>query len=160
MAQLILRVDASGQPLAWMPWQEAVVMYVKDQILWATGGTRMRVHGGTNRLSGRTSVVDIDAIVAMRGRVRHDTLHASVPPLTNRELFARDRHTCLYCLKALDDRELTRDHIVPLSRDGHNTGTTWRRRAGRATSARAHAHRTKRTCGCMRCHLFPTMRSG
>lgn len=120
MAQLILRVDASGQPLAWMPWQEAVVMYVKDQILWATGGTRMRVRGGTNRLSGRTSVVDIDPIVAMRGRVRYDTLHASVPPLTNRELFARDRHTCLYCLKVLDDRELTRDHVIPLSRNGHN----------------------------------------
>lgn len=120
MAQLILRVDASGLPLGWMPWQDAVALYVKDQILWAAGGSRLRVRGGTNRLSGQTSIIDVDPIVAVRGRVDYESLHASVPPLTNRELFARDRHTCLYCLKVLDDHALTRDHIVPLSRNGSN----------------------------------------
>lgn len=122
MTSLILRVDASGQPLDWMPWQDAVVMYVKEQVLWASGGTTLRIRGGVNRATGSNSYVDLDQIVAVRGRVSYDSMRVSAPPLTNRELFQRDRNTCLYCLSVLGDRELTRDHVMPLSRDG---GDTW-----------------------------------
>ncbi len=121
MTELILRVDASGQPLGWMPWQDAVVVYVKEQVLWASGGNRLRIRGGMNRETGSTSYVDIDPIVAVRGRVDYAAMRTSMSPLTNRELFRRDRHTCLYCLMVWSDRELTRDHVVPLSRNGTDT---------------------------------------
>lgn len=120
MSTLILRVDAAGRPVEWMAWQAAVVMYVRDQVLWAAGDARLRVNGGVNRATGRQSFVDVDAIVAVRGRVAHDSMNASVP-LTNRELFRRDRFTCLYCLQVLSDAALTRDHVVPLAQQGPDT---------------------------------------
>ncbi|MEJ2399695.1 MAG: HNH endonuclease, partial [Gammaproteobacteria bacterium] len=43
-----------------------------------------------------------------------------IPPLTNRELFRRDRHMCLYCGRSHSDDELTRDHVKPLSRGGRD----------------------------------------
>lgn len=122
MTVLILRVAASGQPLGWMPWQDAVVLYVKDHVLWSHGGNRLRFRGGVNRVTGTQSYVDVDPIVAVRGRVAYDAVMTTAAPLTNRELFARDRHTCLYCLRVLSDRELTRDHVVPLS---HGSADTW-----------------------------------
>jgi len=40
------------------------------------------------------------------------------PPLTNRELFRRDAHLCMYCGGNFHESNLTRDHVHPLSRGG------------------------------------------
>ena len=122
MATLILRVNASGQPLAWIPWQEAVLLYARDAVLWAVGEDSLRFHGGTNRLTGFRSYIDVQPVIAARGSVKKNELR-SVPPLTNRQLFRRDRHVCLYCLKEFSDRWLTRDHVIPVSRGGLNIWT-------------------------------------
>ena len=39
-------------------------------------------------------------------------------PLCNRTLFRRDDHRCLYCGGQFSRSELTRDHVVPISRGG------------------------------------------
>ena len=36
-------------------------------------------------------------------------------------LFARDRNLCLYCGESFARTELTRDHVVPLSKGGRDT---------------------------------------
>lgn len=41
-----------------------------------------------------------------------------VPALTNKRLFKRDNNMCMYCGDYLYDCELTRDHVVPVSRGG------------------------------------------
>jgi len=120
MSMLILRVDAAGRPIEWLPWQAAVVMVVRKQVLWTSGTARLRVRGGINGRTGRRSVIDIDPIMSVRGRVSIETAKVSVP-LTNRELFRRDRNTCLYCLQVLPDAVLTRDHVLPLSQGGPDT---------------------------------------
>ncbi len=123
MLPLILRVNVSGQPLAWMPWQEAVLLYAKNAVAWAIGEESLRVYGGVNRLTGMRSYVDVQPVVAAKGAVHAKSLARAVPPLTNRELFRRDRHVCLYCLRELPDRRLTRDHVIPLSRGGQDVWT-------------------------------------
>jgi 5-methylcytosine-specific restriction endonuclease McrA len=45
----------------------------------------------------------------------------NVPPLSNRELFHRDRHLCAYCGGVFSSTRLTRDHITPFSRGGRDT---------------------------------------
>jgi len=122
MTALILRINASGQPMGWIGWQEAVLLYVKDQVMWTLGDEPMRHYGGINRVHNTRSWVDVHPIVAARGVV-NKTAHACVPSLTNRELFRRDRHTCIYCLTSLPDRHLTRDHVMPLSRGGQDIWT-------------------------------------
>ena len=41
-----------------------------------------------------------------------------MPAITNAKLFVRDRHLCAYCGRQFRFDELTREHIVPVSRNG------------------------------------------
>jgi len=117
MPPLILRLNVSGHPVGWMPWREAVLLYARDQVAWTLGEEAMRIHGGINRITSLRSYMDIHPIIAAKGAVKNSK-YGAIPPLTNRELFRRDRHTCMYCLKASGDKHLTRDHIIPVSRGG------------------------------------------
>ena len=117
MSVLILRVNKSGQPMNWIGWQDAVLLYARDQVIWSLGDDPQRFHGGFNRILNQRSYVDVPPIVAARGAVGRSP-HAGEPPLSNRALFRRDGHTCMYCLTELPDRQLTRDHLIPMSRGG------------------------------------------
>lgn len=151
MTSLILRTNAGGVPLGWISWQTAVVLYARAQVLWTLGGEPLRFHGGLNRRTGLRSFVDVHPVIAVRGRMLTDagTLQA---PLTNRELFRRDGHTCLYCLARLPDAHLTRDHLVPVSRGGKDV---WSNvvTACRSCNQRK-ADRTPQEAG-MRLHAVP-----
>jgi 5-methylcytosine-specific restriction endonuclease McrA len=112
----ILRLNAAGQPIEWIEWQEAVCLYARELVLWSLGDVVQRVTGGISRLSGKRSQVSLPSIIACGGE------HLARPrmnyPLSNPALFARDAHTCMYCAKKFPANLLTRDHIVPISRGG------------------------------------------
>lgn len=118
MEPRILRLNMAGQPIAWMPWQEAATLYARDQVGWTLGSVVKRVRGGVSRLSGRTSFLELPAIMACDGQRLAPMRHR--PPLINRALFLRDNHQCLYCGKYFRSEELSRDHVVPSSRGGLN----------------------------------------
>jgi len=122
MSALILRINVSGQPTGWIGWREAALLYAKDQVAWTLGDEPLRVYGGINRVSQTRSYLDLHPIVAAKGVVGRG-IYDTVPPLINRELFRRDRHTCMYCLTSLADRHLTRDHVIPMSRGGQDVWT-------------------------------------
>jgi 5-methylcytosine-specific restriction endonuclease McrA len=113
----VLSLDAHGRILDWMHWQDAVCLYVRGAVAWTLGGPCMSVHGGTNRISGRQSVIELNSIVASRSHAHPRSLDPS-PALTNAALFARDRSLCLYCGKEYSRHSLTRDHVVPISKGG------------------------------------------
>jgi 5-methylcytosine-specific restriction endonuclease McrA len=113
----VLSLDSSGRILDWMSWQDAVCLYVRDAVAWTLGGPCLTIHGGTNRDSGLQSQIDLHPIVASRGHAR-SSLMDPAPALTNAALFARDRMLCLYCGDHFSRGELTRDHVVPLSKGG------------------------------------------
>jgi len=117
-SRLILRLDVTGQPLRWIPWQHAVVLASRSMIAWTAGETSFTFYGGTNRISGLRSSINISSIVAVRGHSRKHRFDALVPPLSNRELFRRDSNLCMYCGQAFADHQLTRDHVRPLSLGG------------------------------------------
>lgn len=79
---------------------------------------RFTFTGGVNSRTGLRSSVTVSSIIAVKGRVRGHTAEAGTPRLSNRELFLRDGHLCLYCGMQLPEQMLTRDHIRPLSRGG------------------------------------------
>ena len=116
---LILRLDASGRPVKWIDWQEAANVYARDCEAWTAGDHSFQLHGGMSRLSGEQTVLSVNSIIAVKGEDRLQRKKL-VPPLNNRELFQRDRHTCLYCGKTLADFQLTRDHVKPLSKNGRD----------------------------------------
>lgn len=117
---LILRLDITGQPIRWIPWYSAVLLEAKEMVAWSAGEQDFTFNGGTNRATGLRSSVTVSSIVAIKGRARYIDVDDMVPPLSNRELFHRDQHLCMYCGDKFPDRLLTRDHVTPLSQGGED----------------------------------------
>ena len=115
----ILRLNRAGHPVDWVSWQEAVCLYSRELVLWTLGDEVVRVRGGFSKRLRRRSEMGINSIIACDGRLV--VPQRSVPPLTNRALFRRDRNLCLYCAGHFQDTELTRDHVQPRSRGGEDT---------------------------------------
>ena len=115
---LILRLDIAGRPQRWIPWRDAVILDSRQMIAWTAGERTFTYYGGVNRASGRRSWIVVNSIIAVRGFSRSVGDERLVPPLSNRELFLRDDHLCMYCGRELPTYLLTRDHLVPLSRGG------------------------------------------
>jgi 5-methylcytosine-specific restriction endonuclease McrA len=115
----VLSLDANGRILDWISWQDAVCLYVREAVAWTLGDPCLRIHGGHCRASGRQSIIELHPIVASRGHARAKFINPT-PGLTNPALFARDRMICLYCGDHFSRGELTRDHVVPISRGGRD----------------------------------------
>ena len=117
---LILRLDISGAPIRWIPWQEAVCLYTRELVGWTTGENAFTFHGGVARASGERSSITVHSIIAVKQSQRGRHLVRTVPPLSNHELFRRDGYLCMYCGREFAEHGLTRDHVVPLSRGGRD----------------------------------------
>lgn len=117
----ILKLNIAGRPLSWISREEGALLYCRDQVAWEAGIEFVRLRGGVSRATGQRSVLCVSTIVAANGGARQYDLLNDVPALTNKNLFARDKHMCLYCGDYLYDCELTRDHVVPVSRGGTDT---------------------------------------
>lgn len=116
----LLSLDAHGRALDWMSWQSAACLYARGAVAWTLGDPCLTVHGGTSRLTGKRSTLDLHPIIAARGHPRPHALDPT-PALTNTALFARDQHLCLYCGRQIARAQLTRDHVVPISQQGRDT---------------------------------------
>ncbi len=116
----ILRLDSSGHPLQWIGQEEAAIYYAKGMVGWTLGEPFRVLHGGRNRITGLRSYLDIHPVISVRGT---PWTRFRVPPLTNAALFRRDGHLCLYCGRPFRDRDLTRDHVVPISKGGKDVWT-------------------------------------
>ena len=117
---LILRLDISGTPLRWIPWQDAVCLYSRGLVGWTAGDNQFTFFGGTCRDSGERSSVTIHSIIAIKRSAHGRHIQRDIPPLNNHELFRRDGYMCMYCGTAHADGDLTRDHIIPISRGGRD----------------------------------------
>lgn len=115
----LLSLDASGRILDWMSWQDAACLYARGAVAWTLGDPCLTIRGGWNRDSARQSVVHLHPIIASRGHARPVAIDPS-PALTNAALFARDSHLCMYCGDQFPRYQLTRDHVVPISRGGRD----------------------------------------
>jgi 5-methylcytosine-specific restriction endonuclease McrA len=115
----LLALDAHGHILDWISWQDAACLYVRDAVAWTLGEPCLTIHGGYNRSYGAQSVLDLHPIIAARGHARGPGLVPS-PALTNAALFARDAYLCLYCGDEFHRQQLTRDHVLPVSRGGRD----------------------------------------
>ena len=116
----VLSLDSNGKILDWISWQDAVCLYVRDAVAWTLGDPCLTIHGGRSRMTGEQSIIVLHPIVASRGHARPGLLDPA-PTLTNMALFARDRSLCLYCGGHFHRSELTRDHVLPLSRGGRDS---------------------------------------
>lgn len=116
----VLQLDVSARPQAWISAREAAVIYACDGVAWTLGPARVVLRGGIQRVSGRQSRIEVHSIIAVRGAIPSRAWRVT-PALSNPKLFARDRHVCAYCGHRLHPEQLTREHILPVSRGGKDT---------------------------------------
>jgi len=117
---LILEVDPGGTPRRWLLVEEAITYHARQQVAWSIGAIVRTFHGGLSRITGERSELSTASIIAIKGAGVFAKEFQREPPLINAALFVRDRQVCAYCGDRPRDRELSRDHIVPLSRGGED----------------------------------------
>ena len=103
----VLVLNASYEPLNITTWRRAMVMMLKGKAESLEQDSTREIRRGTH----------LPTVIRLRQFVR-------VPfrqlPLTRRNLFHRDNHSCQYC--GCRNEPLSIDHVVPRSRGG---GDTW-----------------------------------
>ena len=115
---LILALNSGGEPLGWITYKDTAFYYAKNKILWSLGQHEVVLRGGTNAMTGQQSILVMDTIVAIDNGVSPFKFRNKSPSLSNRTLFERDRNICGYCGGVFTKKELTRDHIKPVSKGG------------------------------------------
>ena len=122
LSQQVLRTDLAGMPLEWVDYRTAARLYFLEQVAYACGDTLFQLRGGVNAATLRRSHLRIHSIIATYGM--HQSLGRLqddyVPPLSNRTLFQRDDHMCMYCGCRFQARHLSRDHVRPSSQGGRD----------------------------------------
>ncbi|MCF7989326.1 MAG: HNH endonuclease [Thiohalocapsa sp.] len=120
LSQQVLRTDLAGMPLEWVDYKSAARLYFLGQVAYTCGQPLILLRGGINARTRLRSALQIHSIIATHGthhavsKLRDDY----VPPLSNRTLFQRDDHICLYCGGRFSARHLSRDHVRPISLGG------------------------------------------
>ena len=120
--QQILRLNSAGYPTDWISHETAARLYYTDQISYECGSSSIVLRGGYNCISMRRSKLKINSIIATRETNKLD-YSSFTPSLTNTTLFKRDANTCLYCGNKFNYRDLSRDHVLPLSQGGQDVWT-------------------------------------
>ncbi len=119
-----LALDCAGNPSAWLDHETAIHLMAGGRILAPVGEECRVFRGGINARTGLRSSIEVSTILLTKAKVKpHLWTKAYEPPLTNRALFARDGHLCIYCGGSFSPRDLTRDHVIPKSRGGKDDWT-------------------------------------
>lgn len=112
-----LLLGPSGDPIDWIKYDEYAKAKSNDKIIWSLGKKEYTLRGGINSITMQQSILHMESIIAVKndtGRKRR----ASKPALTNSALFNRDSNRCAYCGDTFKRAKLTRDHVIPLSKNG------------------------------------------
>jgi hypothetical protein len=116
----VLKLSGQGLPQSWISLEEAVLHHASGQVVWTLGDPVAVFRGGHNARTGLQSVVAVHAIIGTRGVSRINPFDLR-PAVTSDKLFARDRQLCAYCGDRFPEADLTREHILPVSKGGQDT---------------------------------------
>jgi len=120
MVRQILALDMAGAPRKWVSAETAVGYYARDLVAWEHGAPAAVFRGGWQR-SGARSIVQVASILAVRGAEFLPTDFVREPLVTSDKLFVRDRNLCAYCGTRFRAHDLSREHVVPVSRGGRDS---------------------------------------
>ena len=106
-----LILNASYEPIRIINWQKALLLWLQERV------DVLDFHGfyahSTSKSFQLPSILKLKKYINLR--------HHHGVRLTRQNAFIRDNFQCQYCLKTLPKKDLTIDHIIPLSKGGGNT---------------------------------------
>ena len=93
----VLQLDITGLPQAWISVEQAAVHVATRSVAWSLGDEPLAVlRGGMNAGTGQQSLLEVPAILALRGSSRLN-LFDITPCFSKGKVLRRDRQTCAYC---------------------------------------------------------------
>ena len=105
--QKILKLDAQGQPQAWISRYSAAIYYAKNLIAAEYGNPLYTLYGGWNN-AGIQSTLEINSIIQVSSECGTGfTKKRLKPKLSKAAVFNRDAKTCAYCGKLYTLTDLT-----------------------------------------------------
>ena len=105
-----LVLDSSYYPIKVITWEKAM-------ILWITGRAEVVEAYEEHRIRSPNKVFDLPKILRLFGQHQQ----GKAVRFNRQNILYRDDFTCQYCAKKFSLKELTMDHVVPVSRGGENT---------------------------------------
>lgn len=114
----ILALDVAGTPVRWIDFETAAAYYATGKVSWELGDQKTVLHGGTNRLTGLRSELELSTIIAIEGPRWRRRNRGERVPLSRAMLFTRDRHVCAYCGGQFATSQLEMEHVTPRSVGG------------------------------------------
>ena len=113
----VLILNADAQPVSYLPlsviqWKEAIKYMYHDKcdvLEWYDDWL----------VRSPTWETKVPAVIMMRDYIKQKT----EVRFSKSNLFLRDQNTCLYCNKEFREKELTLDHVIPISRGGKTSWT-------------------------------------
>jgi hypothetical protein len=115
----ILALDISGTPFRWLEQRQAIYYHATGKVAWELGDDIVVFHGGVSRAGVRSEIASRSVIALAKSEAMVKWAGPQLPLRhDNHLLFRRDRYLCAYCGERFSARDLTRDHVIPLSRRG------------------------------------------
>ncbi len=106
-------LNASYEPLKIVSWQKAI-------ILWFQGKVEILEHHNAFANSV-TQKFQLPSIIRLKSYVR--IRNQNVVRFCRENIYKRDRYTCQYCDSIFGSKELTLDHVLPVSKGGQKSWT-------------------------------------
>jgi len=116
MSLEILVIDKNYVPHRWVSVEQAIILEAKNNVINHLGEAIFIYHGGNNHFTGEQSVIQTSSIIMIDGAP--NPRKYKEPALTNSSLFIRDRLRCIFCERVYRSVDLTRDHLLPTSKNG------------------------------------------
>jgi 5-methylcytosine-specific restriction endonuclease McrA len=109
--KLVLLLNGSYEPLTIVDWQRAITLVFS--------GKAEIIEEYPEEIRSQKMKMKVPAVIRLyhQARIRH-RLSAK---FTRANLFTRDSYTCQYCDQKFDAKDLTFDHVIPITMGGRKT---------------------------------------
>lgn len=127
-ASRVLVLDETYRPVMVITWTKAFVLMSSDAekqgrpVRGADGlplKKAIAVASYDEKIRSASTEFDAPAVIVLTTTVKY---RKQKRKFSRRGIYARDRYTCQYCVRAFSSNELTLDHVIPQSRGGR---TSW-----------------------------------
>jgi len=107
----VLLLNASYEPLKLVTWKRALILYFQEKVE-VVEQYDVYVHSSFHRFQ-------VPCIIRLKDFVKRR--HRLQATFSRSNIFRRDAQTCQYCYQIFTEKDLTLDHVIPVSRGGKKT---------------------------------------
>ena len=132
-----LVLNADYTPITVKHWTKAICLILKEK------ASQVDFYANDSIRDGHGRQYPVPAVIALRKYIYRDYQKA---PFSSKNVFARDKYTCQYCLREFKSHNLTLDHVIPKSKwtGGPGRSKCWTNIVTACTSC--NSKKADRTC--------------